>query len=107
MESITLSQALIVGSSLTSWAEEMTSEVEGLIIGILAIIGLVVAVTYFMRNPSVGRGVIGICMGALIVSLYWLLPAVGGMIRGDIQGAGAGTSQVLVEQDTPDVTLES
>lgn len=107
MENITLSQALIMGSGLTGWAEEMTSDVRSLIIGILGIAGLIVALIIIVKNPTVGRTIIGVCVGAFIAGLPWIIPAVGDLLQGDLVGSGTGAPYALVEQETPNSTLES
>lgn len=90
----TLTEMTTVGS-LFDWAGNTVDRASGLIEAVLIVIGLVVAIMIIVKNPTVGRVIIGIMVGAFIASLPWILPAVGEMFRGDIEASGL-TSYALV-----------
>lgn len=108
MELITLSENLVVGAGITGWLDDMIGNIENLVRAFLAVVGLVVAVMIIVKNPTVGRSIIGICVGAFIAGLPWIVPAMGDMFRGDIEGSGAGAPHaVVIEEEIPSTTLES
>lgn len=108
MELIALSENLVVGAGITGWVEDMVGSVENLVRMILGVVGLIVAVMIIIKNPTVGRSIIGICVGAFIAGLPWIVPAMGDMFRGDIEGSGAGAPHaVVVEEEMPSTTFES
>ncbi|MGP9587203.1 hypothetical protein ACT3TB_16260 [Micrococcaceae sp. AOP34-BR2-30] len=88
---ITLSESMIVGVSFTDWFGNIVNEFSALINTLLVVIGVVVAVITIAKNPTVGRSIMGIVVGAFIASLPWLVPAVGGMFQGDIESSGSRT----------------
>jgi len=80
--------SVVMGVSLTDWVGGFMSDAKALINTALVLIGLIVAVMFIMKNPSIGRVIMGIMMGAFIGGLPWILPAVGEMFRGDITASG-------------------
>lgn len=83
--------------SLTGWIGDFVDEASGLIAAILAVVGVIVAIMIIVKNPTVGRVIIGIMVGAFIASLPWILPAVGEMFRGDIEASGLVPYALAVE----------
>lgn len=74
----------IVAAGLLDWVNDTVSEVDSTIKVILGVVGVIVGVSIIVKNPSIGRVIMGSVVGAFIVSLPWLIPAVGNMFRGDI-----------------------
>lgn len=83
--------------SLTGWIGDFVDDASGLIQAILAVVGVIVAVLIIAKNPTIGRVIVGIMVGAFIASLPWILPAVGEMFRGDIEAAGLAPYALVVE----------
>lgn len=102
-----LTDIVVTAGGLTGWAENMVGSVEGLVQMILAVVGLIVAVMIIVKNPSVGRTIIGVVVGAFIAGLPWIIPAVGDLFRGDIEGSGTGTPHaVVIEEEAPEAHSE-
>lgn len=110
MEITALSESLVIGSGFIDWINGLASNVSSTIGTLLGIAGVVLAIIIIAKNPTVGRVIIGVLIGAFAASLPWLIPAVGEMVRGDVEGSGAGTSPyafVVVEEEVPTSALES
>ena len=99
-------ELLITGNSFTEWAGGFLSDVDSLVKTALAIVGVVVAVIIISKNPTVGRSVIGIVVGAFIWALPYLIPMVGDMVRGDVSAAPSVVQEVPVLDTTPAEPLE-
>lgn len=96
--------SLIVGASLTEWTGNILTSARTLIVTALGIIGLVVAILIIAKNPTMGRVITGILVGAFIAALPWILPAVGEMFRGDI--AASGMYSVIENQTQAFLAIE-
>ena len=67
-----------------------------------AIWGIIVAILIIAKNPTVGRAIIGVAVGAFIAGLPWIIPAVGELFRGDVEAApapGTVNEQIVAEPD--------
>lgn len=103
-----LSESMVLGSGFTGWMGDMVSTIDSLVGSILGVVGVILAIIIIAKNPTTGRVIIGIIVGAFAVSLPWVIPAVGDMFRGDIESAGTGSPYALViEEETPTSTLDS
>lgn len=80
--------SVVMAASLTDWLDGMIADAKGLVVAVLAVIGLVVAILIIAKNPSIGRVITGVIVGAFIAGLPWIIPAVGEMFRGDITASG-------------------
>lgn len=99
---------LIVTGSLTDRLGDLISDANTLVVSLLVVLGIIVAVIIIAKNPTVGRTIIGVCVGAFIAGLPWIIPAVGELFRGDIEGSGTGPGYAVVEEDqAPSLALEA
>lgn len=96
---------LVVASSLTDWVGDFVGDVGTLIQVILGVVGAIVAVVIIVKNPTVGRSIMGVLVGAFIAALPWLVTNVGEMIRGDVE-ASAQVSTVDEEANHRASTFE-
>lgn len=95
---------IVVASSLTEWAGNFVDDVDALIKTVLVVVGAIVAVVIIIKNPSVGRSIIGLVVGGFIAALPWLVGAVGGMIRGDVEASAQVIT--LEEHEIPRADLD-
>lgn len=82
-------------AGVTGLLDGLISDADNLIKAVTVVIGTVVAIVIIAKNPTVGRAIIGIVVGAFIASLPWLIPGVGGLFREDIEASPAA----VVEED--------
>lgn len=80
--------SLVVGASFTDWISGKLADFRTIITTALVLIGIVVGVMIIAKNPTVGRVITGVVVGAFIGGLPWIMPAVGEMFRGDINSSG-------------------
>lgn len=85
---LTVNSVVMASSSLTDWIDGMIADARGLITAVLVVVGVVVAILIIVKNPTVGRVITGVVVGAFVSGLPWIIPAVGEMFRGDIQASG-------------------
>lgn len=87
----------VAGVSLTDWMGNFVGEARGLIIAILSIAGVVIAVMIIIKNPTVGRVIVGVLVGGFVAGLPWIIPAAGEMVRGDINASAQDHYSVTQE----------
>lgn len=80
--------SVVMGVSLTDWLGGFFADAKALINAALIIAGVVFAIVFIAKNPSMGRVLMGVVIGAFISGLPWIIPAVGEMFRGDITASG-------------------
>lgn len=85
-------------SGLTGWVDDKVGDANSTVVGICVLAGVIVAIIIIVRNPTVGRAIIGVLVGAFIAGLPVIIPGVGQMVQGDIDSAGPPSS--VVEQTT-------
>lgn len=85
-------------AGLTGWVDDKVSDVSSTVVGICLVAGIIVGILIIVRNPTVGRTIVGVVVGAFIASLPVIIPAAGDLIQGDINAAGPSSS--VVEQPT-------
>lgn len=83
-------------AGLTGLLDGLISDADTLIKAVVVVIGTVIAIAIIMKNPTFGRALIGVGVGAFVASLPWLIPAVGGLFREDIE---ASPAVVVVDED--------
>lgn len=81
-------------SGLLGWVDGKVGEVNSTVATICVAAGVIIGIVIIVKNPTVGRSIIGIMVGAFIASLPWLIPGVGAMIRGDVEAAAPPVSSV-------------
>lgn len=102
----TLLAVTAADEGLISWAGDLVKEAKTLVSAILIVAGIVVAVMIIVKNPTVGRVITGVLVGAFIAGLPWIIPGVGGMLKGDIQASGVQPPAVVLEvSPTPHSTI--
>lgn len=79
--------SVVIGASLTDWVGGMLTSFKTIISTALILIGLVVGVMIIAKNPTIGRVITGIAVGAFIGGLPWIMPMVGEMFRGDLSSS--------------------
>lgn len=86
-----LTEGLVVATSLTGKIGDLTTNASLLLKGILSVAALVIAIIIIAKNPTTGRVISGCLIGAFVAGLPWVLPAIGELLRGDIESAGQVT----------------
>lgn len=102
--------ASVTADGLVDWFDGKVNEVNGVVTGVCIVVGIIVAILIIAKNPTVGRAIIGVAVGAFIAGLPWIIPAVGELFRGDVEAApapGTVNEQIVAEPDKADLTVSA
>jgi len=99
-------ELIVVGAGALDWIGDFLTDVDRLVKTALALVGVVVAVLIIAKNPSLGRTISGLVVGAFIWGLPYLVPLVGDMFRSDVSSAPPAVQQALAQDITPSSQLD-
>jgi hypothetical protein len=81
-------------SGLTGWLDDKVDSANGIVTGVCVVAGIVIGIVIIVQRPTFGRAILGVCVGAFIAGLPWLIPAVGDLFKEDVEAAGPPASVV-------------
>lgn len=81
-------------SGLTGWLDGKVDAANGIVTGVCVVAGVLVGIIIIVKRPTFGQAIIGVCVGAFIAGLPWLIPAVGDLFKEDVEASGPPTSVI-------------
>lgn len=100
-------ELLVVGNGFFDWINNLTSDADSTVKTILALVGTVVGVMIIVKNPTVGRSILGIVVGGMIIALPYIIPGMGNMFSNEIESSAPMMQEVVLEELPGDTTADS
>lgn len=91
----------LVGSGVFDFVDRLVADTTGTLQGLVVLIGIIIAIVLGIKGRGIGGTIMGIAVGALICALPFIVPALGGSVEEEVEGAGANAESVISSVEVP------
>lgn len=89
---------LILANGVFDLGNDLANQTDNLVKTVLGVVGIIIGCVIIFGNPTIGRTILGVVVGGIIMALPWIMPSVSEMLKNDLDASVVVQEHVFEDQ---------